>query len=53
MTPTVSFAASEMAKAGVITSPRTFSTGQILYGATGAAKAEIDSLEDARSISNE
>ena len=41
------FAASEMAKAGVVTSPRTFSTGQILYGATGAAKAEIDSLKDA------
>ncbi|MCA9294936.1 MAG: PD40 domain-containing protein, partial [Phycisphaerales bacterium] len=42
------FAAAEMAKAGVITSPRTFSTGTILYGAAGAAKAEIDSLDDAR-----
>ncbi|NND97549.1 MAG: amidohydrolase family protein, partial [Pirellulaceae bacterium] len=41
------FAASEMAKAGVITAPRTFSTGTILYGATGARKAEIDSLSDA------
>lgn len=42
------FAASEMTKAGVITAPRTFSTGTILYGATGASKAEIDSLDDAR-----
>ena len=42
------FSASEMAKAGVITAPRTFSTGTILYGATGASKAEIDSLEDAK-----
>jgi imidazolonepropionase-like amidohydrolase len=41
------FAASEMAKAGRITAPRTFSTGTILYGATGSYKAEIDSLEDA------
>ncbi|MCM2373359.1 amidohydrolase family protein [Aporhodopirellula aestuarii] len=42
------FAASELAKAGLITAPRTFSTGKILYGATGAIKAEIDSIEDAR-----
>ena len=42
------FAASEMTKAGLITAPRTFSTGTILYGATGAFKAEVDSLEDAR-----
>ena len=42
------FAASEMTKAGIITAPRTFSTGTILYGATGAFKAEIDSLEDAK-----
>lgn len=42
------FAASEMAKAGVITAPRTFSTGTILYGATGASKAQIESLEDAK-----
>ncbi|KAA5545540.1 amidohydrolase family protein [Roseiconus nitratireducens] len=41
------FAASEMTKAGLINAPRTFSTGTILYGATGAAKAEIDSLSDA------
>lgn len=42
------FAASELTKAGLITAPRTFSTGTILYGAAGAFKAEIDSLEDAR-----
>lgn len=42
------FSASEMVKAGVVRGPRTFSTGTILYGATGAYKAEIDSLEDAR-----
>lgn len=42
------FAAAEMAKAGVITSPRTFSTGTILYGAAGSSKAEIESLDDAR-----
>ncbi|MCA9138498.1 MAG: PD40 domain-containing protein [Planctomycetales bacterium] len=41
------FAASEMTKAGVIEAPRTFSTGKILYGATGSFKAEIDSLADA------
>ena len=43
------FAASEMARAGVITAPRTFSTGTILYGASGSFKAEVDSLEDALS----
>ncbi|MBT5477804.1 MAG: amidohydrolase family protein [Verrucomicrobia bacterium] len=42
------FAASEMTKAGLITAPRTFSTGRILYGATGSYKAEIDSLDDAK-----
>ncbi|MCH2125202.1 MAG: amidohydrolase family protein [Pirellulaceae bacterium] len=42
------FAASELAKAGRIVAPRTFSTGRILYGAAGSYKAEIDSLEDAR-----
>ena len=42
------FAASEMTKAGVITAPRTYSTGKILYGAAGAFKAEINSLDDAR-----
>lgn len=43
------FAASELAKAGQILSPRTYSTGTILYGAMGDFKAEIDSLDDARS----
>lgn len=42
------FAASEMTKAGKITAPRTFSTGTILYGATGASRANVDSLADAR-----
>ncbi len=42
------FAASEMTKAGLITAPRTFSTGRILYGAAGSYKAEINSLEDAK-----
>lgn len=41
------FAASEMTKAGVIDAPRTFSTGKILYGATSASKAEINSISDA------
>jgi imidazolonepropionase-like amidohydrolase/Tol biopolymer transport system component len=42
------FAASEMARAGLITAPRIFSTGTILYGAGGDFRAEINSLEDAR-----
>ena len=41
------FAASELAKAGMIVSPRTFSTGTILYGAAGSYKAEIENLDDA------
>ncbi|MCR9198738.1 MAG: amidohydrolase family protein [Planctomycetaceae bacterium] len=41
------FAASELTKAGLITAPRTFSTGTILYGAAGSFKAEIESLDDA------
>ncbi|MBL8761535.1 MAG: PD40 domain-containing protein [Phycisphaerae bacterium] len=41
------FSASEMARAGLITTPRIFSTGTILYGATGAYKAEIETLDDA------
>jgi imidazolonepropionase-like amidohydrolase len=41
------FAASELAKAGLILTPRIFSTGTILYGAQGAYKAEIESLDDA------
>ncbi|MCP4785842.1 MAG: amidohydrolase family protein [Fuerstiella sp.] len=42
------FAASELTKAGLVTGPRTFSTGTILYGAAGSYKAEIESLDDAR-----
>jgi imidazolonepropionase-like amidohydrolase len=43
------FAASECAKAGVVLAPRIFSTGTILYGATGDFRAEIETLDDARS----
>ncbi|HAT59491.1 MAG TPA: amidohydrolase, partial [Opitutae bacterium] len=42
------FATSELSKAGLITAPRIFSTGTILYGATGAFRAEVKSLEDAQ-----
>ena len=42
------FAASELGRAGLITAPRIFSTGLILYGAKGDIKSEIDSLGDAR-----
>ena len=42
------FAASELARAGVVRAPRLFSTGIILYGAGGDAKVEIDKLDDAR-----
>ncbi|MHA7627203.1 amidohydrolase family protein [Corallococcus sp. M7] len=43
------FAASELGKAGMLTSPRIFSTGTILYGAASAdAHVEIDTLDDAR-----
>jgi imidazolonepropionase-like amidohydrolase/Tol biopolymer transport system component len=43
------FAQSEMIKAGLITGPRVFSTGTILYGADGNFKAVINSIDDARS----
>lgn len=43
------FSASEMQRAGEIVAPRIFSTGTILYGAKASFKAEIDSLDDARS----
>ncbi|MBC8646595.1 MAG: PD40 domain-containing protein [Thermoanaerobaculia bacterium] len=42
------FAASEMARAGLVRGPRIFSTGTILYGAAGDIKVEVDSLDDAR-----
>ncbi|MCW8125401.1 amidohydrolase family protein [Microbulbifer halophilus] len=42
------FSAAEMQKAGIITGPRIFSTGTILYGAKGPGyRAKINSLEDA------
>lgn len=43
------FAASELQKAGRVVGPRIFSTGTILYGAQAPFKAEVASLEDARS----
>jgi imidazolonepropionase-like amidohydrolase/Tol biopolymer transport system component len=43
------FAAAELQRAGLLTAPRIFSTGTILYGAAGDFKATIDGLEDARS----
>ncbi|MEE8523655.1 MAG: amidohydrolase family protein, partial [Thermoanaerobaculia bacterium] len=43
------FSAAEMQRAGVILSPRIFSTGTILYGAhSPGSTARIDSLDDAR-----
>ncbi|NDD31083.1 MAG: hypothetical protein EB084_22740 [Proteobacteria bacterium] len=42
------FSAREMAVAGLITAPRIFSTGTVLYGAAGDFRADIDSLDDAR-----
>jgi imidazolonepropionase-like amidohydrolase/Tol biopolymer transport system component len=43
------FAQSEMLRAGLMTGPRVFSTGTILYGADGDFKAVINSIDDARS----
>ncbi|MEX0900089.1 MAG: amidohydrolase family protein [Gammaproteobacteria bacterium] len=43
------FAAAEMARAGLLTAPRIFSTGTILYGATTAFTAQVDNYEDALS----
>ncbi len=45
----MTFSQSEMVKAGHMIGPRIYSTGTILYGADGDFKAEINSLEDARS----
>jgi len=42
------FTAAEMARSGLVTAPRLFATGQILYGATTAFTAEVNSLDDAR-----
>jgi Tol biopolymer transport system component/imidazolonepropionase-like amidohydrolase len=41
------FSASESAKAGEVLAPRVFSTGTILYGAEGSAKAITTSFDDA------
>ncbi len=43
------FGISELIKSGETVGPRLFSTGIILYGAEGDFKADINSLEDARS----
>ncbi|MCM4161625.1 amidohydrolase family protein [Antarcticibacterium flavum] len=43
------FGISELIKAGEMVGPRLFSTGIILYGAEGDFKADINSLDDARS----
>ncbi|WP_309891511.1 amidohydrolase family protein [Archangium sp.] len=43
------FATSEQVKAGAMVGPRVFSTGTILYGASGAFRAPIETLDDARS----
>ncbi|HSN69302.1 MAG TPA: amidohydrolase, partial [Thermoanaerobaculia bacterium] len=43
------FAASELARAGRVVAPRTFSTGTILYGAKASFTAEVENLEDALS----
>lgn len=42
------FAQAEMVEAGLMTGPRVYSTGFILYGANLPGKAVIDSKEDAR-----
>ncbi|NVK22301.1 MAG: PD40 domain-containing protein [Kangiellaceae bacterium] len=41
------FSAKEMQQAGLLTAPRIFSTGTILYGANHYITAEVDSLDDA------
>jgi imidazolonepropionase-like amidohydrolase/Tol biopolymer transport system component len=43
------FASSELAKAGMITAPRIYSTGTILYGAKAPFTAHVESLDDAKS----
>lgn len=42
------FGQSELVEAGLMQGPRIFSTGYILYGADGAGKAVVNSLDDAR-----
>ncbi|MFN3387833.1 MAG: amidohydrolase [Allosphingosinicella sp.] len=41
------FAASEMQRAGLILAPRTFSTGETIYGARSFGHAQIESFDDA------
>ncbi len=43
------FNQAEMVRAGHSVGPRIFSTGRILYGADGDFRAEVNSLDDARS----
>ncbi|MEM9293903.1 MAG: amidohydrolase family protein [Acidobacteriota bacterium] len=43
------FAAAEMARAGLIVAPRIFSTGTILYGAETEFTAKVESFDDALS----
>lgn len=43
------FSQSEMVQAGIMSGPRVYSTGTILYGADGDFKAVINNLDDARS----
>jgi imidazolonepropionase-like amidohydrolase/Tol biopolymer transport system component len=42
------FAASELQRAGMITAPRIFSTGTILYGADASFTAVVEDMDDAR-----
>jgi len=42
------FAAAEMQRTGAILAPRTFSTGDIVYGARSTYWADINSIDDAR-----
>jgi imidazolonepropionase-like amidohydrolase len=42
------FAAAEYQRAGIVLAPRTFSTGDTLYGARSEGFVSIDSLDDAR-----
>lgn len=42
------FAAAEYQRAGLVTAPRLFSTGEVLYGARAELMARIDDLDDAR-----
>jgi imidazolonepropionase-like amidohydrolase len=43
------FPAAEMQRAGILLAPRTFSTGEIVYGARGAQYAVIEDFDDALS----